>query len=169
MKTRGLHYLILPGYLAVVLLLQRELEISFVFLSCFPLLLVSISLYLGKKDVGIIGFFLYCLLSLSFIPVTTTLDVLFVILKLVLFVPPSILLLAVILQLENQQFFTRSKTKKPLMFFFLLSLAIIGLFSLVLVMLPEQLLVPVEATQRQIIFLAALTTICCTPFFLSKK
>ena len=169
MKTINIRLQILPLYLIVVLLLQLELTVLNILLTCIPLLIISISIYLKDKKLGILGIFLFYTVALSQVVIPNTEDFLFIFLELVALLLPSIILLNIILQLENQEIFYLSKKKKPLLIAASLLIVILVVFYILAVLPWEGILFSPESIEGQIFLLIAVSLVCCTPFILAKN
>ena len=118
MKPVDMKQHILPLYLIIVILLQIELTVQNIIISCFPLLIISISIHLRNKNLGIVGMFLFYTVSLSQILAPNMEDFLFLFLEMFFLVFPSIILLSMLLQLDNTISFYVSEQKKPLWKYF---------------------------------------------------
>ena len=161
---------ILPLYLIIVVLIQLELLVQNVLIAIFPIILIIFSIYQKNKKLGITGMFLFYTVSLSMIFVTTRDNYILVFLEMIFLILPSMILLDQILQIENRQTFIFSNKKKPLLAALLLFILIFGVFYFVSTMYMEGFLLSSESISGQIILLAGLTIVCCSPILiLSKK
>ncbi len=160
---------ILLSYLFVVLLVQIELSIQNIILAVIPFILLLFGLVRRKKYLGITGMFLFYLIALLQLRTFTINENLLLILELVFFIIPSILLLHFILQLDHTKFILMMGGTKPLLIAVFLVVLISGVFILIVLVFPGNLILLVESTQQQIILLGILTLICGTPLLVSKK
>ena len=160
---------ILPIYLLIMTLLQVEPTYQNIFLASLPLIIVSISIHIQKKKIGILGIFLYLLTLTALIKLPNMSDFRIVFLELFFLVLPSIFLLSLILQLENKQMFYLPEKKKPLVIAASLLTIIIFVFYLSSTILWGGFLLYSESTEGQILFLAAITIISTLPFLFAKN
>ena len=164
MKQIDIKQHLLPLYLIVVILIQIELTVQNILLSCSPLIIISISIYLRNKLIGIVGIFLFYTVSLSQILITNMEDFQFVFLELVFLVLPSIILLNLVLQLGNKEVFYLSEHKKPLIIAASILITITVIFYLLTIVLWEGFLLSPKSIDGQILLLMAITLVCTTPF-----
>lgn len=165
---------IIPAYLAIVLLLQIKTDVLFgsavvntVLLALAPLLIISISIHLKNRNLGMLGIFFFYLVSLPQLVVTTMEDFLVIFLELFLLLIPSIMLVSQILQLGNKEtsWFILEK-KKPFILASLLVVIILFVFYFLTVLFGGGLLLSMENIECQIFLLAAITLTICTPLLL---
>jgi hypothetical protein len=89
---------ILPIYLAVFLLIFADFSVGSWMFVLIPLFIISLGLFYPKKYIGLLGFSLFLVISLSLINISSIENIIFIILLIVLIIFPSILLLCQILQ-----------------------------------------------------------------------
>ena len=165
---------IIPAYLAIVLLLQIKTDVLFgsavvntALLALAPLLIISISIHLKNRNLGMLGIFFFYIVSLPQLLITTMEDFLVIFLELFLLLIPSIMLVSQILQLGNKEtsWFILEK-KKPFILASLLVVIMLFVFYLLTVLFGEGLLLSMENVEGQIFLLAAITLTICTPLLL---
>lgn len=160
---------VLLSYLFVVLLLQIELSIQNIALAATPFIVLLFGLQRRKKYLGITGMFLFYLIVLLQLRTFTINENLLLILELVFFIIPSILLLQIILQLDRTELVLKFGGTRPLLIAGVLVFLISGVFTLIVLVFPDTLILLVESTQQQIILLGILTLICGTPLLMTKE
>lgn len=158
----------LPLYLIVVLLLQVDLTMQNMLLGCIPLLIISLSFHLRNRTLGIAGIFFFYSGSIPLIVVSRIDDVQILFLEMLLVILPSIIVLSMILQLENTELFLLP-AKKPLLLSLVLFIGVCIIFYLTILFPFQEYLVSSQSIEGQILLLAGVTIICCTPFLLPKK
>jgi hypothetical protein len=159
---------ILPLYLIAVLLLQINSTIQNILLGCIPLLMISLSLYLRNKKLGIVSIFFFYSVSVPLIVVSRIDDFQILFLELLLVILPSIVLLHMILHLENKDTF-HLPAKRPLLVSLVLLTVVFIIFSLAILLSFQGYLVSSQSIEGQILLLAGITTLCCAPFLISRK
>ena len=169
MKPVDMTPYLLPLYLIVVLLLQLELTVQNILLSCVPLIIVAAALYRRHTILGLVGIVLFYLVSLPLIVIPNMEDIVFVLLEMIGLVLPSIILVSIVLQLGNQEVVYRSPLKKPFILATVLLIIILGVFYLLTVILWEGALLSLESIEGQILLLAGLTVVCCAPFLAAES
>ena len=160
---------IFPIYFIIAIFLQIELTIQNILLVCIPILIVSFSIYLKNKKLGLICTFLFYTVSLPQIFLSTMEDVFLVFIEIIFLVLPSIYLLSWILQLENPEIFYLPVEKKPLLVAIALIIVIMTIFYLFTIVTWEGFLFSSESIQGQTIMLTALSLIVCTPLLFIQK
>ncbi|HWR26942.1 MAG TPA: hypothetical protein VN377_00740 [Candidatus Thermoplasmatota archaeon] len=160
---------VLLSYLFVVLLLQIEMTLQNIVLASVPFIVLLIGLVRRKKYLGMTGMFLFYLIALLQLRMFTINENILLILELVFFIIPSLLLLQIILQLDHTELVFKIGGTRPLLIAGILIVLISGVFILLVSIFPDNLVLLVESTQQQIIFLGVLTLICGTPLLMRKK
>ncbi|MCJ7698569.1 MAG: hypothetical protein MUO73_09615 [Thermoplasmata archaeon] len=159
---------ILPLYLIVVLLLQVDLTIQNILLGCIPLLMISLSLHLQNKKLGIMSIFFFYSASVPLIVVSRIDDFQILFLEMLLVILPSIVVLYMILHVENKDTF-HLPAKRPLLVSLVLLTVVFIIFSLAILFSFQGYFVSSQSIEGQILLLAEITTLCCTPFLISRK
>ncbi len=160
---------ILLAYLGMVLLVLGTLDALSVVLVLAPVVFLMYALIIKKTDLGIVGFALFMFLGVPTIKLENFENAADMLIVIVLVIVPSILLLKTIMDLENKK--VREKIKAvPLGAVILISASIaVILFALTRITLFDIYLQGAEATSAQILLLAAMTIITCTPFLERTK
>jgi len=165
---------IIPVYLSIVLLIQIKTDVSLglatvntVLIVLIPILVISISIHLKNRNLGMIGLFLFYILSLSQLLINTMGDFIIIILEMFLLLIPSIVLVSQILRLGNKEviWFILEK-KKPFILSTLLLVIILFVFYLLTILFGEGLIMSIENVESQVFLLAAITLTICTPLLL---
>ena len=137
-------------------------------LGCIPLLMISLSLHLRNKKLGMASIFFFYSVSVPLIVVSRIDDFQILFLEMLLIILPSIVVLHMILQLENTGTFHLPK-KRPLLVSLVLLTVVFSIFSLAILFSVQGYLVSSQSIEGQILLLAGITTLCCTPFLISRK
>ena len=157
-------------YLAFVLLLQSKIEPLSIFLILSPLVILSYAFLIRKTTLGIVGFALFQLLAFPIVKLLNYENIggtLFIIITMII---PSLILLEIILNLENKEMpKIKPKAAPILTIVLILTIIIVLLFVLTQISLFNIYLQTVEATTIQILILASITIITCTPFLERRK
>ena len=165
---------IIPVYLVIALLIQIKTDVSLglttintVLIVLIPILVISISIHLKNRNLGMIGLFLFYILSLPQLLVNTMEDFLVIILEMFLLLIPSIMLVSQILRLGNKEaiWFILEK-KKPFILSALLLVIILFVFYLLTILFGEGLILSIENVESQVFLLVAITLTICTPLLL---
>ena len=163
---------IIPFYLTIIILLQIELTAQKIIISCLPLLLIIISIHIRNKKIGMIGIFLFYLVSLPQIILPGMENLLHVLAEIILVLLPSLLLLNTVLQLENTETYHMQylylEQKKAWITTLILLITIATMFYLLTTIPLQGFLLSTDSVEGQVFLLAAITTACCTPFLLPR-
>lgn len=168
MKPINIKQHILPIYLFIVIMIQLDLNIKNILLAGIPLFIISTSIHFKNKKIGIIGLFLFYILSLLPIGITSMEEYLPVALEIFFIILPSIFLLGQILQLDNNRFIF-SLQKKPLITSIAILVLIMTLFYLLTIFLWDGYLLSKENIEAQVLTLSALSLVFCLPLLLIQK
>jgi len=161
---------ILTVYLAFALLLQSKLEPLTILLIIFPLIILSYALQTKNRNLGIFGFALFQFLAIPTVELLNYENIAGALFIIILLIIPSLILLKIILDLENKKApIARPQLKPILSILLILTTIIVVLFVLTQISLFEIYLQAAEATTIQILLLAAMTVITCTPFLEKAK
>lgn len=161
---------ILLVYLAIVLLLQSKLEPLSILLILFPIVILSYALLTRKKDIGIIGFALFQFLALPSVKLLNYENIQAIVFAVIVMIIPSLILLKIILNLENKKVPNVTPKAAPILKIVLIgTMIIVVLFALTQISLFDIYLQGAEATSIQILLLAAMTIMTCTPFLERAK
>jgi hypothetical protein len=158
--------LLLPLYLLCIVLLQIDLTVQNILLGCLPLVVILIAIYLKNKPLGFIGFVCFYMISISVIMVPSFNDFFRLALNLIFLLLPSLMLLSSILQLGQKKIPYHAIQKKPLLIAASLLIAILTIFFLILFIVLGDYLHFAQLTESEILILAGITLIICTPFLL---
>lgn len=158
---------IIPAYLAIVLFIQINLTIINVIFVSLPIFVILISIYLKNKKIGVIGLFLFYILSLSTVVISNISDYFQIIMQIIFLILPSIILIGQILEIENEKQF--KPALKPFILSILLFLIVLIVFYLICLFLLDGLLISQHYIEAQILILTALSIICCLPFLITQK
>lgn len=165
MNKFKIHQHLLLIFLAVVLFLQIPLQVIPICCVLLPLLLISISIHLKNKKLGLGSIGLFVLLAIPQLILRTMDDFLMVFLESIFLLLPMILLISQILQLDNKErFLFRTEKKKPVILAIVLLILILCLFYAAAIFFQNGYLLSSESTEGQILLLAALAIITCIPF-----
>ncbi|MFX0207914.1 MAG: hypothetical protein ACFFDT_18135 [Candidatus Hodarchaeota archaeon] len=157
-------------YFAIVLLLQIKLELFLILLVLSPLVILSYAFLVKKTNLGIIGFALFQLLALPTVKLLNYENIGGTLFAIIIMIFPSLFLLEIILNLENQKVPKIKPQIKPILTIILiLIIIIVVLFVLTQISLFDIYLQSGEATTIQILLLASMTIITCTPFLERTK
>ncbi len=152
-------------YLAIVLLLQSELELFSILLVFFPLVILSYAFLTRKTTYGIIGFVLFQFLALPIVKLLNYKNIGTTLFIVVIMIIPSLILLGMILNLENKKIpWVKPKAVPISTIILIMTIIIVVLFILTQISLFDIYLQAAEATTIQILLLASMTIITCTPF-----
>ena len=169
MKNFDVKQYILPFYLLLVIFLQVNLKVQNILLVIIPFILIIVSIYHKNKNIGIIGIFLFYIMSLSPVIINNMQDYILILLEIIFLIIPSLLLLYQILQIENKQIIWFSMNKKPLITGMLVFIIIISIFYTISFLSFEGLLLTSESISGQILMLAGLSIVICLPFIVLSK
>ncbi len=157
-------------YLAIVLLLQSKMEPFSILLVLFPLVILSYAFLTKRTNLGIVGFALFQFLALPTVELLNYKNIGGTLFAVILMIIPSLLLLYIILNLENKKIpIVKPKAVPIRTIISILTMIIIVLFALTQISLFDIYLQAAEATSIQILLLAAMTIITCTPFLERTK
>lgn len=155
---------ILPVYFAIVLLLQSKLEPLSILLILFPIIVLSYALLMKKTNIGIIGFALLQFLALPTVELLNYESIRATIFAVIIMIIPSLILLKIILNLENKKIPRFKPQAIPILkIILILTLIMVFLFAITQISLFDIYLQTAESTTIQILLLAAMTIITCTP------
>ncbi|MFX0206843.1 MAG: hypothetical protein ACFFDT_12725 [Candidatus Hodarchaeota archaeon] len=161
---------ILLVYLAIILLLQSKMEALSILLIITPLIVLSYAILIRKKSLGIIGFALFQFIALPTVKLLNYENIVSTLFIVILMIIPSLILLKIILDLENKKTPMVKPQAEPILIIILILTTIIGvLFILTQISLFDIYLQAAEATTIQILLLAVMTLITCTPFLEKTK
>ena len=160
---------LLPIYLLIVFFVQINLTIINAILVLFPLLVIILSIYLKNKKIGIIGMFLFYMVSLSTIDVSNIEQYLLIFSHIIFIIFPSLILLGEIIGIENEKTINFKPTIKPFILSILLFIIIIVVFYIICIFLWDGFLINQENVEAQIITLSAISIVVCLPFLITQK
>lgn len=157
-------------YLAIALLLQSKLEFLSVLLILFPIAVLSYALLKKQTNIGIAGFALFQFLALPTVELLNYESIQATLFVIIIMIIPSLILLKIILDLENKEIPHVKPKPVPIRTIMLIVTAIIVvLLVLTQISLFDIYLQGAEATTIQILLLAAMTMMTCTPFLERTK
>ena len=159
---------LIPIYLILILLIQIDLNFLNIFLICFPISLIIISIYLKNKKVGFIGLYLFYMLSLSTIIIVRIEDFFQIFIEFLLVIIPSLLLIIQVLQFNEEFTFDFETGKKPILISLFVPILIFIIFYLITVFLFDGLLLFTENIEAQILVFISIICIFCFPFIFTK-
>ncbi len=161
---------ILPVYLAIVLLLQSKLEPLSILLILFPIVVLSYALLMKRTNIGIIGFVLFQFFALPTVELLNYESIQATIFTIIVMIIPSLILLKIILDLENKKIPKFKPKAEPIVkIALILTLIMVFLVALTQISMFDIYLQGAEATTVQILLLASITIITCTPFLERAK
>ena len=171
MKPIQLRQHILPIYLAVILLVITSLEAIVILNIVIPLLIISIGIHINHKTIGIIGIFLFYLLSIPQYQITTIDDPLRIYGMVFLILLPSILLLSQILRqqyiIEIMQVF--NTRKKPILLSIFSGIFVLFLFYIFPLFIGGEIFFSNHLINNQIMLFAGLSLLLFTPMLIKQK
>ena len=169
MKKTPITPYLLIAYLLIIILLQHNLTLTTTTLTITPLILIAAALYYQHKTLGFCSIILFYLLTLTQITLTTMESILPLILILILLLIPSIILLAFILQIGNQNTpLTQLLQTKPLLIATLIFICIMIIFYAFTLTSLNVFFLSAESTQGQILFLTAVSLLFTTPLLIKE-
>lgn len=171
MKPVQLKQHILPIYLAVVLLVITPLKPVVILSIVLPLLIISLAIHFKQKTIGIIGIFLFYLLSVSQYHIVTVDDTLKVYAMVFLIILPSILLLSQILRQHDikEVWWELKNRKKPVLVSIGAGILVLALFYVIAIFSGNRVMFSGESIQGQILLLAGLSLLLFTPLLVKQK
>lgn len=160
-----------PIYLTIILLVITPLNPLVIMSIIFPLLIVSISIYLKKQGIGIIGMFLFYILSISQITISTIDEPVIVYSLLFIVIAPSLLLLYQILnKFEILPIGLISGNQKtPVFLSFFWGVVVFVIFYAALFFLGNQNIFSSENIQGQILLFSGISLLVFTPLLIKQK
>jgi hypothetical protein len=154
-------------FLAIIIILQIKFELINMFLVIIPIIILSISIQIKNKNIGIIGILLFYLITLPQIIINTMENIQLVLIELVLLIIPSIFLLSQIMQIENKEItLFKYENKKTIILIFILLTIILFIFYTLSIFIGEGLILSMEKIEGQIFLLTAISLSICIPLII---
>ena len=152
---------IIPIYLACIIYIIIPFSPLNILLVISPLLIISLSIYLKDRYIGIIGIFLFYLITLPQVTIPSMSSIIQISIFLLLILIPSLLLVNQILlnQSINKMFLTYLNKKKSIFKVIFFSLLIFVLFYIVTLFLKIPVFLSIEFVQGQILLLSGISLI----------
>jgi glucan phosphoethanolaminetransferase (alkaline phosphatase superfamily) len=170
-KNLPLQSYLLPAYLAIIILVFITFTIQSLIPILLPLAIILVAIHYQKKELGVFGFSLYCILSLSQIKITSLEQIPQIISFLVLIILPSLIVLIQILSQTTPSQTIQDILSQPKAFAVsgIVTACLFFIIYLIPLFIGEGILFSAESIQHQIIFIAAISLLCTTPFLLKKS
>jgi len=171
MKKIKIKQHIITIYLAIILLILTPLYPIVILLIVLPLIVISLAIHFKKKTIGIIGIFLFYLLSIPQYSIPTIDDPLKVYTMIFLIILPSILLLYQILkQHDIKEVWLELKNRRtPIILSIGTGILIITLIYIISIFFGNRLIFSSEYIQGQILLLTGLSILLFTPILIRQK
>jgi len=171
MKKVQINQHIIPIYLAIILLIITPLDPIVILFIVLPLLVVSLAIHFKQKTIGIIGIFLFYLLSIPQYSIPTVDDPLKVYTMVFLVLLPSVLLLSQILRQHDvrEVLWELKNRKKPIILSIGTGVLVLTLLYFIAIFFGNNIMFSSEYIQGQILLLTGLSLLLFTPILVRQK
>jgi hypothetical protein len=171
MKKIQINQHIIPIYLAIVLLVLTPLNPIVILSIIVPLLIISLAIHFKQKTLGIIGIFIFCIISIPQYIISTVDDPfkLYSIVFLIVF--PTILLLSQILRKHDiKDIYLEIKNRKtPIILSIGTGILVLALLYFIAIFFGNRIMFSSEYVQGQILLLTGLSLLIFTPLLVRQK
>jgi len=171
MKKVQINQHIIPIYLAIVLLIITPLDPIVILFIVLPLLIISLAIHFKQKTIGIIGIFLFYLLSIPQYSISTIDDPLKVYSMVFLILLPSVFLLSQILKNHDvkEVWWELKNRKKPIILSVIAGIIVLVLLYFIAIFFGNNIIFSSEYIQGQILLLTGLSLLLFTPILVKQK